>query len=214
LNDEHLARLGRATASFDPRDDTEITESLRWRLRRYRDQSRAGLGSESAGLMIGYLVSEIFRRAGRPAEATVPLSRFRSLLLADGAVVAQVLGRRDWGVVVGSPPREPDVRRADVLDRIASALPVRDGAGPVAQCTLTGMSGIGKSSLAVGYLLERADLYDVIFWADGESEKTLTSSFSRMFRHFAAPSHPSRPIPMLSGTPCSPTCRARWGGGC
>ena len=39
------------------------------------------------------------------------------------------------------------------------------------------MSGIGKTSLAVGYLLDRADIYDVIFWVDAESEQTLTFFF-------------------------------------
>ena len=59
------------------------------------------------------------------------------------------------------------------------------------------MSGIGKTSLAVGYLLDRADIYDVIFWVDAESEQTLTSSFSRIFRYLrggdtSAPPDPSR----------------------
>ena len=183
LADEHLTRLGRAGAEFDSRDDAEISESLRLRLRRYRNDARAGLGDESAGLMIGYLVSEIFRRAGGPAHATVPVADFRSLLLVDGTTLARALGRRDWGVVVGPLPSVPDVRRADVLDRMESALPLRNGAsGAVPKCTLTGMSGIGKTSLAVGYLLDRADVYDVIFWVDAESENTLASSFSRIFR--------------------------------
>ena len=183
LADEHLTRLGRAGAEFDSRDDAEISESLRLRLRRYRNDARAGLGDESAGLVIGYLISEIFRRAGSPAEATVPVADFRSLLLVDGATLARALGRRDWGVVVGPLPSVPDVRRADILDRMEAALPLRHGAaGAVPRCTLTGMSGIGKTSLAVGYLLDRADVYDVIFWAHAESEQTLAASFSRIFR--------------------------------
>jgi hypothetical protein len=183
LEDEHLIRLDRAVIEFDPRDDWEISESLRWRLRRYRNGVRAGLGDESAGLLIGYLVSEIFRRAASPADATVLVSQFRSAVLVDGASLARALGRRDWGVVVGAVSRAPDVRRADVLERMEGALPARSGPGFVPQCTLTGMSGIGKTSLAVGYLLERADLYDVIFWADAESETALASSFLGIFRY-------------------------------
>ena len=183
LANEHLTRLGRAGAEFDSRDDAEISESLRLRLRRYRNDARAGLGDESAGLVIGYLISEIFRRAGSPAEATVLVADFRSLLLVDGATLARALGRRDWGVVVGALPSVPDVRRADILDHMEAALPLRDGAaGAVPRCTLTGMSGIGKTSLAVGYLLDRADVYDAIFWAHAESEQTLAASFSRIFR--------------------------------
>jgi hypothetical protein len=183
LEQEHLVRLGRAVIEFDSRDDAEISESLRQRLRAYRNGTRAGLGDESGGLLIGYLVSEIFRRAATPADATVLVSQFRSVALVDGATLARALGRRDWGVVVGPVPRAPDVRRADMLERMQDALPARDGTGPVPQCALTGLSGIGKTSLAVGYLLERADLYDVIFWADAESEKALASSFAGIFRY-------------------------------
>src|ERR1039457_3050077 len=45
------------------------------------------------------------------------------------------------------------------------------------------MSGIGKTSLAVGYVLDRADVYDVIFWADAENEQTLARSFSAIYRY-------------------------------
>ena len=196
LDDEHLARLSRARAKFDPRDDAEISEGLRSRLRRHRNRSRPGLGEESAGLVIDHLISEIFRRAGNAIEATLSVTHFQALLLVDGATLAQALGRRDWGVVVGPLPGVPDVRRADVLDMIHSALPLTVGDVAIPKCTLTGMSGIGKTSLAVGYLLDRADIYDAIFWVDAESEETLTSSFSRIFRYLrggdsSAPSDPA-----------------------
>lgn len=182
LTDEHLTRLVRAVIEFDSRDDAEITDGLRRRLRAYRNSMRTGLGNESAGLLVGYLVSEIFRRAATPADATVLVSDFQSAVLVDGATLSRVLGRRDWGVVVGSlPARPPDVRRAELLERIEQALPLQSGTSGVRRCTLTGMSGIGKTSLACGYLLERADVYDVIFWADAESERALASSFAGIF---------------------------------
>lgn len=183
VQDEHLVRLSRARIEFDSREDEEIIEDLRGRLRQYRNAARAGLGDESTGLLVGYLVSEIFRRAASPAAATVEVAHFRSVALVDGAELSRALGRRDWGVVVGSVPRVPDVRRADLLKQIQDALPIRGGTAAVPQCTLTGLSGIGKTSLAVGYLLERADLYDVIFWADAESERALVSSFSGIFHY-------------------------------
>lgn len=183
LKDEHLARLSRVHVDFDRRDDAEISEGLRARLRWYRDRHRAGLGDESAGLLIGYLVSEIFRRAGNAIEATLSVSNFRSLILVEGATLARTLGKRDWGVMIGSLPAVPDVRRADVLDLVHSALPLTSGNGAIPRCALTGMSGIGKSSLAAGYVLDRADIYDVIFWVDAESEQALASSFVRILRY-------------------------------
>ena len=125
LADEHLTRLGRAVRSSILVTMRRSAKASGLRLRRYRNDARAGLGDESAGLLIGYLVSEIFRRAGSPADATVPVADFRSLLLVDGATLARALGRRDWGVVVGPLPSVPDVRRADVLDRMEAALPLR-----------------------------------------------------------------------------------------
>lgn len=182
LEDKHLVRLCRARVKFDRRDEEEITEQLRGRLRQYRNGASAGLGEQSAGLLIGYLVSEVFRRAADTAEATMLVARFRELLLADGATVARALGRRDWGVVVGPLPAAPEVRRADLLARVQDALPLKVSGIAVPNCRLTGVSGIGKTSLAAGYVLERADIYDVIFWADAESAMTLASSFSRIHR--------------------------------
>ena len=168
---------------FDSRDDAEISDSLIPRLRDYRNQHRAGLGEQSAGLMIGYLISEIFKRAGNAAEATFSIAEFQAVLLIDGAALAQTLGCRDWGVVVGPVPAIPDIRRAELLDRIHVGLPVTPGVAAVSRCMLTGLSGIGKTSLAASYVLDRADVYDAILWADAESEETLVSAFERIAGH-------------------------------
>lgn len=182
LKDKHIVRLCRAQVEFDLRDEEEIIEQMRARLRQYRNQASVGLGEQSAGLLIGYLVSEVFRRAANATEATMLVARFRELLLSDGATVARALGRRDWGVVVGPLPAAPEVRRADLLARVQDALPLKVSGVAVPNCRLTGLSGIGKTSLAAAYVLERADIYDGIFWADAESPMTLASSFSRIYR--------------------------------
>ena len=130
MPDEHLARMTRARIEFDARDDAEISESLRLRLRRYRERTRAGLGDESAGLLIDHLLEEISRRGERETgAATVEVSDFRSWVCVEGVILQQVLGRRDWGLVIGSLPPVPDVRRGEILDRIRQMLPPgrRDG---------------------------------------------------------------------------------------
>jgi hypothetical protein len=183
LDKEHLIRLRRAAVLFDSRDDAEIIDGLILRLRDYRNQRRAGLGEQSAGLMVGYLISEIFKRAGSAAEATFSIADFHALLLIDGAALAQTLECRDWGVVVGPVPAMPDIRRAELLDRIHVGLAVAPGVAAVSRCILTGLSGIGKTSLAASYVLDRADVYDAVFWADAESQETLASAFERIARH-------------------------------
>jgi len=182
LDNKHLLRLSRATVEFDPRDDTEISDSLIARLRHYRNLRYAGLGEQSAGLMIGYLLSEIFRRAGNATEATFTIAEFEALLMVDGLTLARSLGHRDWGIVVGPAPAMPDVRRTELLSQVHAVFPFAGSETAISRCTLTGMSGIGKTSLAAGYLLDRADAYDAIFWVDAESEQTLASSFERIFR--------------------------------
>jgi hypothetical protein len=182
MPDEHLARMTRARIEFDARDDAEISESLRLRLRRYRERTRAGLGDESAGLLIDHLLEEISRRGEQETgAATVEISDFRSWVCVEGVILQQVLARRDWGLVIGSLPPVPDVRRGEILDRIRQKLPLVGET--VTKCVLRGMSGIGKTSLAVGYVLDRADVYDVIFWADAENEQTLALSFSAIYRY-------------------------------
>ena len=124
--------------------------------------------------MIGFLILEIFRRAGDSIDGTLSVSDFQDLPSVESAILARALGKRDWGVLVVGPFRaSPDVRRPDLLDVIYSALPLAQKGAAVSRCSPAGMSGIGKTSLAAGYLLERADIYDVIFWVDAENEQTL-----------------------------------------
>src|ERR1035441_3071170 len=179
---EHLARMTRARIEFVAGDDAEISENLRLRLRRDRERPRGGFGDEAAGVLLDHPLLEISRRGEHETgAATVEVSDFRSWVCVEGVILQQVLGRRDWGLIIGSLPPVPDVRRGEILDRIRQMLPL--AGETVTRCVLRGMSGIGKTSLAVGYVLDRADVYDVIFWADAENEQTLARSFSGIHRY-------------------------------
>jgi hypothetical protein len=182
LDDKYLARLRRAEVEFDSRHDDVIAEQLKSRLRWHRNQASAGLGDQSAGLLIDHLIAEVFRKAADPSDATFQVRQFREQVMSDGAVVASALGKRDWGVALGDLPGLPTVRREDLLARIFEALPLTARGISVPTCRLAGPSGIGKSSLAFGYVLDRADIYDVIFWVNAESDQTLAASFARVFR--------------------------------
>ncbi|WP_336208474.1 hypothetical protein [Nonomuraea sp. LPB2021202275-12-8] len=178
LSRDQLDRLMRCTVTFDRRDDIEIREALRERLRLYRNHAEAGLGQKSAGLLSGYLVSEMLRKAADESDAIFTTAELRSHVLIDGEKLALLGGRRDWGVVVGAMPQIPDVTRNALLRAICEALP-RSGRSDVRRVVLVGPSGIGKSSLAAGYVADRADSYDWIFWMDGESEDSLLASYAR-----------------------------------
>jgi adenylylsulfate kinase-like enzyme len=47
----------------------------------------------------------------------------------------------------------------------------------VRHCTLTGLSGIGKSSLAAAYVAAYADAYEAICWIDATSLDSIEEAF-------------------------------------
>ncbi|MBT0774307.1 ATP-binding protein [Kineosporia sp. J2-2] len=174
-----MERLGRCRVLFDTRDDAQIRQTLREYLRHYRNVSRLGMGEQSAALMTGYLVSEIFRRAADEGEARFTMDQLREHLLIEPETLARTFRNRDWGVLVGSIPPIPDVARPELLSQIVAALEPA-GRDEVRRVILTGLSGIGKSSIAAAFLADRSDSYDCLFWIDAESEDSLLASFQRI----------------------------------
>lgn len=181
LTAEQASRLSRCRLLFDDRDLREIRISLRERLREYRNHARHRLGEHSAGMLTGYLVAEILRRAADPDAAELTVQELRSLLLVDGRHFSDMTGVREWGVIIGPIPPVPDVARPAALDAITVALEEPLGR-QVTHVALVGLSGIGKSSLASAYVHDRADSYDCVFWVDAEDKESLLTSFRRIVR--------------------------------
>jgi len=179
LQPEQVERLTRCSVLFDARDDVEILETLRGNLRAYRNRAHSGLGQRSAGILTGYLMYEIFRRAADDSDAVFTIEQLRSHLLVDAEDLARIGGARDWGVVIGPMSSIPDVARPALLRGLVKTL---DGprSGGVRRAALVGLSGVGKSSLAADYVADRADFYDWIFWVDGETADSLLASFRRI----------------------------------
>jgi len=63
LSDEHMRRLGLCGVSVDMRDSAELNSALRTAIRSARAVLRRGIGSQSSGLLLTYLQSEVHRRA-------------------------------------------------------------------------------------------------------------------------------------------------------
>ncbi|MFJ2777330.1 hypothetical protein [Kitasatospora sp. NPDC087315] len=181
LNEEQLARLARCRVAYDQRDDEEIRENLREALRALRNRARYGLGEQSAGLLTGYLISEILGRAADVTgnRASFPVEELRRLVLVDGETLACSIGFRDWGTLVGSIPTIPDVERPTLLVPLERAFEVV-ARQTVRRATLVGPSGIGKSSAAALFIAAHADGYDLIGWIDCETESSIRTSFDRV----------------------------------
>ncbi|WP_406838136.1 NB-ARC domain-containing protein [Streptomyces sp. AHU1] len=209
LSEEELARLRRCRVDYDSRDDEDIREELRNALRNIRNSTRLGLGEESAGLLVGYLISEVFGRAADLSgeRANFSVAELRRLALVDGETLARTVGSLDWGVVVGPLPRIPDVPRPQVVNSIMDAFP-RTPNRATRFVNLVGPSGIGKSSSAALYISACADQYDVIAWINCETANSLYSDFrqalqaldpSKQGGKFASPEELRRDIQLTLG---------------
>lgn len=167
LTEEQLRRLSRCRVSVDRRSRAELRDALLSAVRTARRNDGRGIGQVSSGFLVARLHSEIHTRAAPGEDAVWTMSDIREILnLNDNALVG-ALGERDWGGVLGLLPPIPDVPRTELLDAIATALkPFRPTGWTVGRCVLAGLSGIGKSSLAAGYVAEYLDAYDMVVWLD------------------------------------------------
>lgn len=175
LTGAELDRLSRARIRFDARDISEICGHLNDRLRAYRGRSRKGLGFQSAGLLLHALAGEMLRRAADSTASAFTMSEFRDHLLLDNDTLMHAMGAMDSGVVVGAMAPVPDVARPMLYDQVVSAFATPSPSTRLA--VLVGPSGIGKSSLTAAYVADQAFSYDVIFWIDGESDRSLEAGF-------------------------------------
>jgi hypothetical protein len=175
--DERVERLRSCRIVQDGRNDRQLREDLRTRLRQYRSANRSGSSYVASGLLLGYLLEEIFARAASPSEDALTVERIRQLLAVEAAVLAQALGRVDWGLPIGAPaPFRPDVLRQETITQLGSEF-ASGLVDRVAYHVLSGPSGIGKSSIAAAYSSEYADRYDRVIWVDAEAENSIQSSF-------------------------------------
>ncbi|MFD9211822.1 hypothetical protein ACFVY9_01645 [Streptomyces sp. NPDC059544] len=192
LSAQQWQRMGQAAIEFDGRGDVQLREDLNGALRRQREQAGHGLSHRSGGLVLGYLVAEVMRRAADPGLARWEVGDFRRcVLVGDGELLAAV-GRQDFGLVYGQMPLVPEVERSELVDRIGEVLGASDiGGEEVAVCVITGLSGLGKSSLAAAHIADQAFRYDAIFWVDAETEESLIASFARVLAHLTGAGEPA-----------------------
>lgn len=191
-----MSRLCRAHIEFDQREVGEIREDLHRKIQDQRVRMGAGIGEYSGGLVLGYLISETLRRAADPSSARWAFSQFRQDISVGDEVLRRALGRQDWGIVAGSIPQIPDILRIEPSSKIAEILnvsPNPKGAGVPTVCAVTGLSGVGKSSLAAAHVASYAYRYNLIFWVDASTEDALIASFYRLLQHLTNSDRESEP---------------------
>ncbi|HEV2779393.1 MAG TPA: NB-ARC domain-containing protein [Actinophytocola sp.] len=171
--------LRRADIVVDERGVDQLREVLRERVRTARralDPTNATW--DAAGLLLGFLLSEVMAKAATVDTPALSASDLKQALAVAPDTLMSAMRRRGWSVHVTMAPRGADVARPDLLRAIARALPtpLSDESAPI--CVLKGMSGIGKTSLAVAWANDRADAYAAIIWIDASETARIEASFA------------------------------------
>lgn len=178
LTDDQVERLGRCRLLVDPRDRTDVADSVKTKVWDCRRKRGRGVGPRSSGLLLAHLLAEVHRRAAFAEHAVWTKAEVVHAVVQDEGNIVDVLGGRDWGSVLGLMAPVPDLPRAALVEQIVSALqPYRATGRSVRHCTLTGLSGIGKSSLAAAYVAAYADAYEAIYWIDAASPDSIEDGF-------------------------------------
>jgi tetratricopeptide (TPR) repeat protein len=82
-----------------------------------------------------------------------------------------------WNV----PPRNPlFIGRQEYLANIHAMLIRSRSDAAVAVCAITGLSGIGKTQIAIEYAYRYRDEYDAVFWCRADSREALASGFAEI----------------------------------
>ncbi|MET7821506.1 hypothetical protein [Micromonospora zamorensis] len=178
LTDVQIERLQRCRVIADSRDRDELHEAIRESILKWRRGQRCGIGRQSSGLLVSFLVSDTLRRAAARDHAVWPMGELRNALELDDKILSEALGEQDWGHVVGVMPPVPDVARPDIIKQLFEVLKNRQPkARSTMRAALIGPSGIGKSSVAAAYVAEYLDLYDLVLWTDASNEAALFESY-------------------------------------
>ncbi|MFG1715468.1 hypothetical protein [Micromonospora sp. NPDC049203] len=178
LTDMQIERLQRCRVVADSRDRDQLHEAIRESILKWRRGQRRGVGHQSSGLLVSFLLSDTLRRAATADCAVWPMEELRNTLELDDAILSEALGGQDWGRVVGVMPPVPDIARPNITKRLFEALKNKQPKSrSTTRAALTGPSGIGKSSAAAAYVAEYLDLYDLVLWTDASNESALFESF-------------------------------------
>ncbi|WP_411557136.1 hypothetical protein [Plantibacter sp. MPB07] len=179
MTDEHLRRL--CTLSVESGVDRSALDlRLRNRIVDYRRRTVGGIGAESSRILLGSIIAIVLERSGSGGHRGLDRAAAERLLQEDGHVLAAALGRYEWGRPIGLIPDIDSVERDEEMARLAVLLPSAARPRSVQRTVITGLSGIGKSTIASQLARARSELYDVILWFDAGSPSSIDALASSL----------------------------------
>lgn len=179
LAESSRVRFQRARIESDSRSSEHLRLELRRRLGDIRRSRRLGSGPSSSDVLLNHCLAEIFRYAA-DAEWSLKASEVVRILCLDDATLAMAVGAVDWGRIVAQTlPSLPAIPRASDEERIRSSLSGGQCRRSVESVVVSGLSGIGKSSLAARYAHYHATAYDLVIWLDAETPDALAATVQR-----------------------------------
>lgn len=187
FSDDRLRRLERCDILVDDRSQGQLRAALISKVRRARVRMGLASGVRCGGLLLACLLSEVHQRAAFSERAIWSVSELAGTLALDESSLIDLLGSRDRGVVFGLMAPIPDILRDDLLEKLIDALPPsQDLSGVPRLCQLTGLSGIGKSSMAAAFIGQLADTYSAIYWIDASTQDSLLDGFRAIAKSLGA----------------------------
>jgi len=175
--DVALSRLARCTIVAEPIEldvlRSEIASKVQ-RLRRFRGN---GTGLQTSEVLVGYLTSRVLHLSSRRVCRRLDRKGLEGIIGMPSAVLTGAAGKADWGVPIGPVPTTRAISRSEALASFTQTF-----AGPpgesVRLAALTGLSGIGKSTVAKIYLDTARHYYDRILWIDSHSTESIRDAVS------------------------------------
>jgi len=179
-------RLARCRIDVDSRHPKTLFDQLKTEILTYRRRRGGGIGRASSTLLMNHLIAEIFRLSAARESRAVPLTEIAELIGLPDATLAQAHGSYEWGLPIGRLPRVPDVPRTDQLKEIDRYFFGFSLDRVPRLAVLTGLSGIGKTSIAAEYAHRQAANYDVIVWVSADDQESLRLGLQRVLGDGAA----------------------------
>lgn len=182
LSSAELTRLSRCRIVVSEAGTPDNMDRLVHRIATIRRSQGQGVGAESGEILTGALMAKVLALSSKPSGRTLRADELLRLVCPDETEVARALGRFDWNLISGSIPSSPVIGRAAEIGDLVSRLPFSDRRQTPRRVVVTGLSGLGKSTLAAAFARRADSGYDRILWIDASSTASVRDGIRGILR--------------------------------